>query len=240
MKKIGLIGGMSFESSNYYNRLIHELMREKLGGRSCARIIQEDFNLQEIYDPMQSGNWNKIADMVKESAKRLESSGAECILICTNTVHKVFNYVQRNLKTAKLLHIADPVAAFAKERGLTKLGLLGTRITMQESFYSYWLNKHGINVIAPDDLEEIGIIDRIIFDELCKGIIKESSRENLCGSAYSLKAKGAQGIILGCTELPLILKQEDLNIPLINTLELHARAAVDFALESRQPEEKLC
>jgi aspartate racemase len=231
VKKIGLIGGMSVESSRHYSQLIHEMVKEILGGLNCARIIEEDLNFQEIFDLMQDGNWDKIAEIIKESAQILERAGADCILICTNTVHKIFNKIRPFLVKAKLIHIGDPVAIKARQQGLSMLGLLGTKATMQGDFYQKWLDQYGIKVIVPDDIEEMDIVDRIIFNELCLGKFNQSSIEDLSGAAYSLIDRGVSGIILGCTELPLVLKQEEFNFPLFNTLELHAKAAVDFALK---------
>jgi len=229
MKTIGLIGGMSWESSLEYYRIINETVREQLGGLHSARIVMHSFDFAQIAELQNKGDWNQAAKLLADAAKRLEQAGAEVLVICTNTMHKSADHVQENVHIP-LLHIADATAEQIKARELKKVGLLGTKFTMEEDFYKGRLSdKHGIEVIIPDEHER-QIINQIIFDELCVGQIKQDSKENFRRIMQNLAKNGAEGIILGCTEICLLVEQQDVEIPLFDTTTIHATSAARFAL----------
>ena len=229
MKTIGLIGGMSWESSLEYYRIINETVREQLGGLHSARIVMHSFDFAQIAELQNKGDWNQAAKLLADAAKRLEQAGAEVLVICTNTMHKSADHVQENVHIP-LLHIADATAEQIKARELKKVGLLGTKFTMEEDFYKGRLSdKHGIEVIIPDEHER-QIINQIIFDELCVGQIKQDSKENFRRIMQNLAENGAEGIILGCTEICLLVEQQDVEIPLFDTTTIHATSAARFAL----------
>ena len=229
MKTIGLIGGMSWESSLEYYRIINECVRDQLGGLHSAKIILYSFDLAEINALQDEGNWDTAAQLLIGAAQRLGRAGAEVLLICTNTMHKVAGQVQKNV-SLPLLHIADATAEDIKANSLKKVGLLGTIFTMEQSFYKERLtNKHGLEVIVPAE-EERHAVNRVIYDELCRGQVKPSSKEMFCGIMHNLVANGAEGIILGCTEIGLLVDQQDVRIPLFDTTRIHAQAAAQFAL----------
>ncbi len=221
---------MSWESSLEYYRILNELVKEKLGGFHSAKCIMYSVDFEEIEKLMSNDEWDNIAKIMVDYAQRLEKAGAEIILICTNTIHKVAGAVEININIP-LLHIADATAEKVKEKGFKKVGLLGTKFTMEEDFYKGRLTiKHGINVMIPN-LKERQIVHDVIFDELCLGEIKESSKVKYVNIIKNLVDNGAEGIILGCTELPLLIKQEDVEIPLFDTTEIHAQCAVDNAID---------
>jgi len=229
MKTIGLIGGMSWESSSEYYRIINQLISQKLGGLHSAQCLLYSFDFAEIEKLMISGEWEKISKLVSDIAKRLEQSGADCIMICTNTIHKLAEAIQSGI-SIPLLHIADATAEQVKLNGLKTVGLLGTRFTMEGDFYSARLERnYGINVIVPDKADR-KFIDQVIFGELVLGVFKSESRAEYVRIMEELVVRGAQGIILGCTEIPLLIKQEDINVPIFDTTQIHATAAVEFAL----------
>ena len=230
MKTIGLIGGMSWESSLEYYRIINEFVRDKLGGLHSAKIVMVSFDFTEIAALQDGGNWDAAAALLTNAAQRLEKAGADALVICTNTMHKVADQVQKNV-AVPLLHIADATAEDIKTMGLRKVGLLGTTFTMEESFYRKKLvDEHGLEVILPEE-DEWTIVNHVIYDELCRGQIKPSSRETFCRIMQNLVANGAEGIILGCTEIGLLVNQQDVLIPLFDTTVIHAKAAAQFALE---------
>jgi len=209
MKTIGLIGGMSWESTLEYYRIINETVKEKL---------------------QHQGEWEKLTELMIDAAKRVEKGGADFILLCTNTMHKMANEVQNNIKIP-LLHIADATAKKIREKDLKKIGLLGTKFTMEEYFYKGRLAaKYSLDVIIPYEKERL-IVHDIIYNELCLGYIKHYSKEQLKKIIQNLVANGAEGIILGCTEIPLLIKQEDAEVELFDTTLIHARAAVKLALK---------
>ncbi len=220
---IGLIGGMSWESTVTYYQVINETIKQKLGGFHSAKILMYRVDFDEIETNMSSGNWAKNAAILSDAAKRLETAGADFILICTNTLHKVAPEVREQL-SVPLLHIAEVTARELKKAGIESVGLLGTRFTMTEKFYTDVLKQSGIRVLIPEE-EDAQITDRIIFDELCIGDIRDSSRQKLIGIMESLRKKGAQGIVLGCTELGLLVSPKDTIIPLFDTTLIHAKAA---------------
>lgn len=230
MKTIGLIGGMSWESTVEYYRIINETVNGKLGGHHSGKLILYSVDFDEIVKLMKKDDWKEISERIKEVAQRLEKAGADFILICTNTIHKVAEEVEKSINIP-LIHIVDVTAEEIKKKGLKTVGLLGTKTTMEDNFYKIKLKEHGIEVIIPEKNER-ELVDRIIFDELCRGIINPSSKDALMKIIDKLQSKGAEGIILGCTELPLIIKQEDVEIPIFDTTAIHAKSAVELALRN--------
>ena len=229
MKTIGLIGGTSWESTLEYYRIINELVRDRLGGFHSAKILLYSVDFDEYVKLMNVGKWDDIADKLIEIAIRLERCGAELLLICTNTMHRVADKVQKAINIP-LINIIDVTAERIKERGLKTVGLLGTKFTMEDEFYRNRLGSHGINVIIPEENERNFIHD-IIMNELCFGIVKEFSKKRFKEIIENLVSKGAEGIILGCTEVPLLIKQEDCDVPIFDTTRIHAEAAVEYALK---------
>lgn len=228
MKTIGLIGGLSWESTTDYYRYINTLVKEKMGGLHSAKCLLYSFDFEEIVALQKAGHWEKATELMINAAKTLEAGGADVVLICTNTMHKMAKEVQASL-SIPLLHIAEVTGNKAKEAGLKKVGLLGTMFTMEHAFYKETLLDQGIETIVPEK-EERESVHHIIFDELCKGIILPESKKTYIRIIEKLIDQGAEGVILGCTEIPLLIKQEDSSIPLFDTTFLHAKAAVSFAL----------
>lgn len=220
---------MSWESSLEYYRIINETVKERLGNLHSAACIMYSFDFAEIEKLQQRGDWKECTSLMIDAAERLERAGADCIVICTNTMHKMADDVQKNIKIP-LLHIADATAEKIGARRLKKVGLLGTKFTMEEGFYKDRLaRKYGLEVIVPDE-EERQTVHRIIYDELCLGTIRGSSKNQMKKIIQNLVAAGAEGIILGCTELPLLIHQEDVAVPLFDTTTIHAKHAVACAL----------
>jgi aspartate racemase len=231
MKTIGLLGGMSWESSLEYYRSINRLVRERLGGFHSARCLMYSVDFQEIETLQRRGLWDEAGRLLGEAARNLQTAGADFLLICTNTMHKVAPAVQRQI-SIPLLHIADPTAKSVLSRGIRKIGLLGTRFTMQEDFYKGKLvREHGLEVVTPMDAD-MDMIHQVIFEELCLGLINDASKKKYIAVIDRLKSAGAQGVILGCTEISLLVKDKDSSIPLFDTTLIHAEAAVDTALGS--------
>ncbi|MBU1003549.1 MAG: aspartate/glutamate racemase family protein [Proteobacteria bacterium] len=229
MKTIGLLGGMSWESSIEYYRIINREVAARLGGVHSADLLMRSFDFQEIYDLMCGGDWVGLAGVVGDAAQSLVDQGADCVLICTNTVHNVAPQVQQRL-SVPLMHIADAAGRAVKAAGQTRVGLLGTRFTMELDFYSGRLSgQHGIEVLVPDAGQRADV-DRIIFEELVKGKLRDESRARYVEIIAALAARGAQSVVLGCTEIPLLVGPQDSPLPLHDTTRLHALAAVDFAL----------
>jgi aspartate racemase len=229
MKTIGLIGGMSWESSLEYYRIINESVRDRLGGLHSAKIILYSFNFAEIATLQNEGNWDTMAILLIGAAQKLEQAGADVLIICTNTMHKVADPVQKNV-AIPLLHIADATAEDIQAEGLQRIGLLGTKFTMEQDFYTERLtNKHGLDAIIPAD-DERDVINHVIFDELCCGQAKPSSKKQFCTIIQHLVADGAEGIILGCTEIGLLVHQQDVTVPLFDTAIIHAKAVARLAL----------
>jgi aspartate racemase len=229
MKTIGLIGGMSWESTLEYYRLINERIKERLGGFHSAEIALRSIDFAEIEDMQSRGDWDAAAARLARAAVELEKGGADFVLLCTNTMHKVFDAIQAGVRIP-LIHIADVTGREIRARGLTRIGLLGTKFTMEQDFYKGKLEKdYGLDVLVPDPGEREDV-HRIIYDELCMGEVKAASRDIYAAIIRRLQARGAQGIVLGCTEIPLLVKQEDVPIPVFDTTALHARAAADAAL----------
>jgi aspartate racemase len=230
MKTIGLIGGMSWESSIEYYRIVNETVREKLGGLHSAKCVMYSVDFAEIEALQQKGAWDEATRLLVTAAQLVEKGGADFILICTNTMHRMAEDVQKQIGIP-LLHIADATAERIKEQGIRKIGLLGTKFTMEEDFYKGRLiERHGLEVLIPDE-DERQKVHRVIYDELVLGIIKPASRVKYIEIMDGLIARGAKGIILGCTEIGLLISQKDVQIPLFDTAHIHATAAVEYALE---------
>lgn len=229
MKTIGLIGGMSWESTITYYQLINEAVKERLGGLHSAKILLYSVDFAELEALMSRGEWDKSAELLADVAKRLEQAGADCVLICTNTFHKVAPQVREAIRVP-LLHIAEASAEELLAHGIKKVGLLGTKYTMTQAFYRDKLTERGVEVVIPEG-DDIDLVNRVIFGELCLGVVKEDSRAQYLRVIADLKRRGAEGILLGCTELGLILRQEDVDLPLFDTTVIHANQAAKFALE---------
>lgn len=229
MKTIGLIGGMSWESSIEYYRIINEMTKTKLGGLHSGKSIMVSVDFAEIEILQHQGRWAEAAEILKGAAKDLENGGANFIVLCTNTMHKVADELEASVKIP-LLHIADATAQLVKDSGIQKIGLLGTRFTMEEEFYKGRLSqKYGLNVSIPN-AEEREIVHRVIYEELVLGKIIPRSKEQYIGIMERMVDQGAEGIILGCTEIGLLIHEEDSQVSLFDTTRIHAEAAVDFAL----------
>ena len=231
MKIIGLIGGMSWESTVPYYRQINETIKERLGGLHSAKIILYSVDFHDIEQLQRAGDWEAAGAILAEAAHSLETAGASFLVLCTNTMHKVASSIEAAV-TIPLLHIADPTAVEIKESGHSTVGLLGTRFTMEQEFYRDRLSeRHGLRVIVPgpDDRETI---HRIIYEELCLGIVTPDSRDAYRRIMANLTSQGAQAIILGCTEISLLVNQKDSEVPLFDTTGIHARAAAEEALRA--------
>jgi aspartate racemase len=230
MKTIGLIGGMSWESSAEYYRLINTLIKERLGGFHSARCVLVSVDFAEVETLQRENRWAESAQLLSTAALNLERAGADVVLLCTNTMHKVADDIQASLRIP-FLHIADATADQIKAQGLTTVGLLGTRFTMEEDFYVERLRQcYGLQVLISNPAER-EMIHRVIYDELCQGQIKAASKAQYLTAIDRLIADGAQGIVLGCTEIGLLVQAEDCRVPVFDTTRLHAQAAVDFALQ---------
>lgn len=230
MKTIGLIGGMSWQSTTEYYQVINETVAKKLGGLHSAKIVLYSVDFAEIEEMQHQNKWEDATKLMIHAAQNIEKSGANLILICTNTMHLMADDIANSINIP-LLHIIDAVANKINSLGFTNVGLLGTRFTMENNFYrGRLINKHKIGVVTPNKADRIRV-HNIIYHELCLGEIKISSKEALKKIITRLGNKNAQGIILGCTELPLLIKQDDCSIPLLDTTRIHAEAAVDYALE---------
>ena len=234
MKTIGLIGGLSWESSQLYYRVINETVRERLGGLNSARLLLNSVNFQDIMPALGAGDWPEIRRQLIAAALALLAGGADCIVLCTNTMHKLADDIE-DASGLPLLHIADAAAEAVKTSGQGKLGLLGTRFTMEQDFYLGRLReRHGLEVIVPN-AEARTVIDRIIFEELCQGIVLEESRRLYQDIIGKLTDLGAEGILLACTEIPLLIGQEDSPLPLFDTTRIHARRAAEWGLQNEGP-----
>lgn len=229
MKTMGLIGGMSWESSAEYYRITNRLVREKLGGHHSAESLMYSFDFAPVERLQQEGDWKEATRLMINAAIYLQKGGADFVVICTNTMHRMANEVEAAIGIP-LLHIADATARAVKKAGVQKVGLLGTRFTMEEDFYRGRLeDKHGLRVIVPE-LEERRMVDRVIYDELVMGEVKTDSRQAYLEVIQDMSARGAEGVILGCTEIGLLIKEGDVDLPVFDTTRIHARAAVERAL----------
>lgn len=229
MKTIGLIGGMSWVSSAEYYRLINERVNEKLGALHSAKCLLYSVDFEEIEVLQHQGKWREITEITVDAALKLEQAGADLIILCANTAHVMADDVQSAINIP-MLHIVDVTAERIKAAGMNTVGLLGTKFTMEEEFYRGRLaEKHGLQVLVPDE-QERQIIHSVIYEELCLGNVRDESRDKFIAIIDNLAFRGAQGIILGCTEIPLLVSQEDVRMPLFNTTRIHAESAVDYAL----------
>ena len=229
MRTIGLIGGMSWESSAEYYRIINQRVRNQLGPLRSAQVLMYSVDFGPVEQAQHAGRWDDAALILEDAARRLQAGGAECVVLCTNTMHRVAPRIEAAV-SIPFLHIADATGAAAVARDTLKVGLLGTAFTMEQDFLKSRLAAQGLTVLVPD-ADERQAVHRIIYEELCVGVIKAASRQVYQRVIASLAARGAQAIILGCTEIGLLIKPEHSDLPLLDTTELHAQAAVAFALE---------
>ena len=235
LKTIGLIGGMSWESTVTYYKIINETVKEKLGRLHSAKCILYSVDFQEIEECQANGNWEKSGEILGEAAYNLEKAGADFIVICTNTMHKVVNQIKEKI-SIPILHIAEMTAEKILEKGLKNIALLGTKYTMEQDFYKSKLIEKGINVIIPDK-NDIEIINEVIYDELCLGTINSNSKKKFLEIVDKLRSKGAEGIILGCTEIGLLIKNEDTDVPLFDTAIIHAEQAAIYSIKDSRNED---
>ena len=229
VKTIGLIGGMSWESTVTYYKIINEVIKEKLGGLHSAKCVLYSVDFQEIEECQANGDWERSGEILGEAAYNLEKAGADFIVICTNTMHKVVNQIKEKI-SIPILHIAEMTAEKILEKGLKNIALLGTKYTMEQDFYKSKLIEKGINVIIPDK-NDIEIINEVIYDELCLGTINSDSKKKFLEIVDKLRSKGAEGIILGCTEIGLLIKNEDTDVPLFDTAIIHAEQAAMYSIK---------
>ena len=229
MKTIGLLGGMSWESTETYYRLINEGVKQRLGGLHSAKMCLYSVDFEEIEQLQHTGDWPATARILRDAATRIEAGGADFLLICTNTMHKVVPEIEAAI-SIPILHIADAAAAAIKAQGFDTVGLLGTNFTMEQDFYKgRLLQKHGIKVIIPE-LDDRQFIHTVIYQELCLGKIEAASREGYVRIIETLSAQGTQAVMLACTEIPLLVQQTHTNVPLLDTTAIHAAQAVEQAL----------
>lgn len=229
MKIIGLLGGMSWESTVTYYKLINEVIKEQLGGLHSAKCLLYSVDFHEIEQCQSNAEWDKCGELLAEAACSLEKAGADFVIICTNTMHKVAGYIERRI-SIPVLHIAEATAQELIKSKIHKVGLLGTKYTMQQDFYKTKLIEKGIEVIIPED-EDIEIINSVIYQELCLGIQSDHSKKEYLRIIGDLAAKGAEGIILGCTEIGMLISQRDTNITLFDTTYIHALKAAFYSLD---------
>jgi aspartate racemase len=233
VKTIGLIGGMSWESSAMYYKIINETLRDRVHPLANAQSLMFTVNFQEVERLQHAGNWDEAGRMMEAAAIRLERGGADCVVLCTNTMHKLAHWIE-NAVEIPLIHIADATAERIVARGMTRIGLLGTGFTMEQEFYKGRLtDKHGLEVIVPEKPDR-DIVHRVIYDELVQGKVVDSSQREYARIMRDLVSRGAQGLILGCTEIMLLVGQADSSVPVFDTTTIHALAAVEFALQEDQ------
>ncbi|MBE1300119.1 MAG: amino acid racemase [Alteromonadaceae bacterium] len=231
MKTIGLLGGMSWQSSQYYYAQINQLVADQLGGLSSAKVAMVSVDFAPIAQLQAAEDWPAMAAMLSQSAQQIACAGAECLLICTNTMHAVADDVAAAVDIP-LIHIADATGAQLQKDGVRKVALLGTAFTMQKAFYKDRLKtRFHLDVLVPNKAKQ-DVVHRVIYEELCLGNINASSKSAYIDIIEELVAKGAEAVILGCTEIGLLIEPKDVSVPVYDTVELHARAAVDFALEA--------
>jgi aspartate racemase len=229
MKTLGLIGGMSWESTASYYAALNQGVKDALGGLHSAKIILNSVDFAEIEQLQHEGDWSTLGKMLADAAQSLERAGAECVMICTNTMHKVVPAIEAGI-TIPILHIADSTAEQLKQHGIQKVGLLGTRFTMEQDFYKGRLKEHfGIEVLIPNQ-EDRDTVHNVIYQELCKGIIKDESKQAYLRVIERLQDAGAEAVILGCTEIALLVGQEDTQVKLFDTTQIHSEKGVEWAL----------
>ena len=227
-RRIGLLGGMSWQSSALYYSLINEGVAERLGGVHSADLVMVSVDFAEVEQVQAAGDWHQAGELLAREARALEAAGAELIVLCTNTMHIVAPTIEAAV-SIPLLHLADVTARAIGAAGLVRVGLLGTRFTMQQAFYRERVESHGIEVLVPD-LDDQAVVHRVIYDELVRGIVSEQSRAQYRQIIDRLVERGAQGVVLGCTEIELLIDEHHVEVPLFATTRLHAHAAVDWAL----------
>ncbi|WP_332642336.1 aspartate/glutamate racemase family protein [Aeromicrobium sp.] len=228
MKTIGLLGGMSWESTAEYYRLANELVRDQLGGLHSAKILMHSVDFAEIEAMQVEGRWDDAGALLADAAERLQRAGAELIVLCTNTMHKVAAPIEAAV-SVPFIHLGDTTAEAVKAAGITKVGLLGTIFTMEQDFYVDRLSGHGLDVVLPGP-EDRKRVSEIIYDELCLGVVRDESRAFYLEAIQRLRADGAEGVILGCTEIELLIDQSHVELPVFPTTALHVQAAVRLAL----------
>jgi aspartate racemase len=229
MKTIGLIGGLSWESTAIYYRLINEGVKQRLGGLHSAQLLLWSFDFEEIAALQAMGDWEQAAGRMVDAGHRLKRAGADAVVICANTMHKMAGEVEEQVGL-DVLHIADATAAAIRARRAERVGLLATRFTMEQDFYKGRLrDRHGIATLVPDAATR-GDVHRIIYEELCRGIFTPAAKQRCLAAIEGLAGEGAEGIVLGCTEIGMLIGQQDVSLPVFDTTALHAQAAVDFAL----------
>ncbi len=230
MRKIGLIAGMSYQSSLVYYRLLNEAVNKKLGGLHSAEVVMNSLDFAEIANLIDRGDWQEMAYVLAQAKMELELTGAEIILLCSNTVHYAIPWIQKFSSPAGILHIAEVTADKVVSQRISKVALLGTKFTMKQDFYKKSLQSRNLEVVVPTEMS-MDIINRIIFDELCQGVINPASKKYLIEVInHLIESEKIQGVILGCTELPLLIKSEDIEVPIFDTMKIHVEAAVDLAL----------
>lgn len=228
MRKIGLLGGMSWESTALYYRLLNEDVRERLGGFHSARLVLTSVDFADIEAMQVAGDWDAAGLALAEEARSLEAAGAECLVLCTNTMHKVADAIEGAVGIP-LLHLADVTADAVRSAGVDRVALLGTRFTMEQSFYVDRLRSHGLDVLVPEG-DDLTLVHDVVYDELVLGVVRDESRAAYVDVVRRLVGRGAGGVVLGCTEIELLIGPDDVEVPVFATTALHARAAVDFAL----------
>jgi len=231
METIGLVGGMSWHSTVEYYRLVNELVAERRGGHASAKVTLQSLDFAEIRECQLHDDWERAARLIAQAARRCEQAGADRVLLCTNLMHRVADEVQAAIDVP-LLHIADAIAEAARDRGWSRLGILGARWVMEEEFYVGRLAGHGLEAVVPDaaDRDEV---DRVIFDELTVGVVREESRAAYAAIVQRLRDRGADAVVLACTEIELLLRPEDSPLPLLPSMRTHVEAAVSAALRDR-------
>ncbi len=230
MKTIGLIGGMSWESSAEYYRLINQDMKARLGGHRNARSVMVTVSFEQVKALQHAQRWDELGECMQQAALQVQAAGADFVLLCTNTMHRVAPALEAALDIP-FLHIVDPTAQALRDAGIARVGLLGTAFTMEQAFYRGRMqDMHGIEVVVPDAADR-ALVHRIIYDELCHGIVRDGSRDAYRRIIGGMQAQGVGGVILGCTEISLLIGQDDVALPVFDTTALHARAAVSRALE---------
>ncbi|RYB95672.1 aspartate/glutamate racemase family protein [Nocardioides oleivorans] len=228
MRTIGLLGGMSWESSALYYQVVNEAVRERLGGYHSARVLMASVDFAEVEAMQAAGEWDAAGELLAAEARALEAAGAECLVLCTNTMHKVAGAIEA-ATSVPLIHIVDVTAAAVRAAGLSRVALLGTRFTMEQPFVRERLESHGLSVVVPAG-EDLELVHRVIYDELVHGVVRSESREQYVDVVRRLAGRGAEGVVLGCTEIELLIGADDVDVPVFATTRLHALAAVDFAL----------
>jgi len=231
MRTLGLLGGMSWESTHLYYRLLNEGVRARLGGLHSASLIQWSFDFANIAEKQAAGEWEALGQELGGAGRRLAAAGAEALLICTNTMHRLHAEVE-SAAGVRAIHIADATGAALRQAGCRRPALLGTRFTMEGDFYAGRLaERYGVDALVPDEAGR-ALVHKVIYEELCRGTVSPASKEAYLGVIERLRADGADGVILGCTEVTLLIGQSDTNLPVFDTTAIHAEAGVEFMIET--------